>query len=72
MNKFDELTKQLARSVTRRGALRKFGIGLAGAMFASLGLTSADAGNGQWRCDCSLPYFGCKTKACIHHCASSC
>ena len=29
-NKFDELTKNLARSITRRGALKKFGIGLAG------------------------------------------
>ena len=30
MNKFDELTKSLAQSVTRRGALKKFGVGLAG------------------------------------------
>ena len=29
-NKFDELTKSVAQSVTRRGALRKFGRGLAG------------------------------------------
>ena len=29
-HKFDELTKSLARSVTRRGALKKFGVGLAG------------------------------------------
>src|SRR5438128_921203 len=28
-NKFDELTKGLAQSVTRRGALKKFGVGLA-------------------------------------------
>ncbi len=26
-DKFDELTKGLAQSVTRRGALRKFGVG---------------------------------------------
>jgi hypothetical protein len=29
-NKFDELTKSIAQSVTRRGALKKFGVGLAG------------------------------------------
>jgi len=29
-NKFDELAKGLAQSVTRRQALKKFGIGLAG------------------------------------------
>jgi len=29
MNKFDELTKAMAQSVTRRGAVKKFGLGLA-------------------------------------------
>src|SRR5881394_444467 len=29
-NKFDELTKSMAQSVTRRAALKKFGVGLAG------------------------------------------
>ncbi len=38
-NKFDELAKGLAQSVTRRGALKKFGVGLAGVVLASLGLT---------------------------------
>jgi hypothetical protein len=28
-NKFDELTKSLAQSVTRRQALKQFGVGLA-------------------------------------------
>ena len=37
-NQFDELAKGLAQSVTRRGALKKFGIGLAGIALASLGL----------------------------------
>ena len=37
-NKFDELTKGLAQSVTRRQALRRFGIGLAGIALAMLGL----------------------------------
>jgi len=36
--KFDELTKQMARSVTRRHALKKFGVGLAGIALACFGL----------------------------------
>ena len=37
-NQFDELTKSLAQSVTRRGALKKFGVGLAGMALAWFGL----------------------------------
>ena len=37
-NKFDELTKNLAQSVTRRAALKKFGVGLAGMALACFGL----------------------------------
>jgi len=36
-DKFDELTKGLAQSVTRRGALKKFGVGVAGIALAALG-----------------------------------
>jgi len=36
-DKFDELAKGMAQSVTRRGALKKFGLGLAGIALASLG-----------------------------------
>jgi hypothetical protein len=39
-DKFDELAKGLARSVTRRRALKQFGVGLAGVALASLGLAS--------------------------------
>ena len=39
-NKFDELTKSLAQSVTRRGALKKFGVGLAGMALAAFGLAN--------------------------------
>ena len=39
-NKFDELTKGLAQSVTRRGALKKFGVGLAGMALACFGLAN--------------------------------
>ncbi len=37
-DKFDELAKGLAQSVTRRGALKKFGVGLAGLALVALGL----------------------------------
>src|SRR5258708_15192599 len=42
-NKFDELAKGLAQSVTRRGALKKFGLGLAGMALARLLAVSAIA-----------------------------
>jgi hypothetical protein len=49
-NKFDELTKSLAQSVTRRAALKKFGVGLAGMALACFGLANmaeaAQGGNG--------------------------
>ena len=35
-NQFDELTKSMAQSVTRRAALKKFGVGLAGMALAAL------------------------------------
>src|SRR6266516_4048107 len=38
--KFDELAKGLAQSVTRRGALKKFGLGLIGIALATLGLAN--------------------------------
>ena len=45
-NRFDELTKGMAQSVTRRSALKKFGVGLAGVVLTSLGLANnAKAGN---------------------------
>ena len=49
-DKFDELAKGLAQSVTRRAALKKFGVGLAGVVLASLGLANkAEAGAGPYR-----------------------
>ena len=46
-DKFDELAKGLAQSVTRRGALKKFGLGLTGLALAALGLANkAEAGPG--------------------------
>jgi hypothetical protein len=43
--KFDQMAKEMAQSVTRRGALKKFGVGLAGIALASFGLANtAEAG----------------------------
>jgi len=76
--KFDELTKSLAQSVTRRAALKKFGVGLAGMALACFGLANkAEAGclpsgsfcNGHGQC-CSgrclpVPFDAKKVKACV-------
>ena len=39
-NQFDELAKGMAQSVTRRAALKKFGVGLAGMALACFGLAN--------------------------------
>ena len=73
-NRFDELAKGLAQSVTRRQALKKFGIGLAGMALACFGIverskaveqpctctTSADCQNGYY---CAV-YGYCAPKWC--------
>ena len=46
-NKFDELTKSLAQSVTRRAALRRFGVGLAGMALACFGLANRTEARGN-------------------------
>src|SRR5262245_48470378 len=57
MNKqFDELAKGLAQSITRRGALKTFGLGFAGIALAALGLVDkAEAGT---RCSTSAQCDG--------------
>jgi hypothetical protein len=50
-NKFDELAMGLAQSVTRRQALKKFGVGLAGMALACCGL----ANDGQADTKACLP-----------------
>jgi hypothetical protein len=42
-NKFDELAKELAQSVTRRQALKRFSLGLAGMALAALGVAKVEA-----------------------------
>src|SRR5437667_11453793 len=61
-NQFDELTKSMAQSVTRRAALKKFGVGLAGIALACFGLANkAEAGkqktcSAQLDCPADNPY----------------
>ena len=80
-SKFDELAKGLAQSVTRRAALKKFGVGLAGIALAMLGLANkaeADPGKGKAKhghCNhCTGPFFGCAPTdgACIEGCIGYC
>jgi hypothetical protein len=57
-DKFDELAKGLAQSVTRRGALKKFGIGLAGSALAALGQASrAEADSCRQSRGCGRNHF---------------
>ena len=67
-NKFDELTKSLAQAVTRRAALKKFGVGLAGMALASFGLANTPkAGN---KTSCSPPgWCDVSTNPCCCKCA---
>ncbi len=81
-DKFDELAKNMARSVTRRGALKKFGVGLAGIALACFGLANkAQAGNKRYHCDCKQGWdYGCSARygfgdvgvACTYYCAFHC
>ena len=73
-DKFDELAKGMAQSVTRRGALRKFGVGLAGMALACFGVanqaqadkrpcsTNADCPTGQ-QCFGGVCFRPCSTNA---------
>jgi hypothetical protein len=63
MNKqFDELTRKMAQSVTRRDAVKQFGLGLAGLVLAALGQANqAQAAKGGG-CNCAKADFGCLKK----------
>ena len=67
-NQFDELTKSLAQSVTRRQALKKFGAGLAGMVLACIGLVNqaqaGKAGKCTFDSDCGPGEICCQT-ACV-------
>jgi hypothetical protein len=70
MNKeFDELTKSMAQSVTRRQVLKRFGVGLAGMALACFGLTSTAAGathRGYCRVGSSIFSNPVYTGVCVH------
>ena len=73
-HKFDELAKSMAQSVTRRGALKKFWLGMAGLAVAALGLSNrAHAARPLYRCRCKRPDYGCDVypniSDCIIYCA---
>jgi hypothetical protein len=58
--KFDELTKSMAQSVTRRAALKKFGLSLAGMALACFGVANkAEADPKPENPDCDLCVYGC-------------
>src|SRR5215831_10383099 len=57
-NQFDELTKSMAQSVTRRAALKKFGVGVAGMVLAYFGLASK-VGAATYQGYCRVGYFCC-------------
>ncbi len=56
-DKFDELAKTMAQSVKRRAALKKFGLGLAGAVTAWLGLANKAGANQR---NCLPPGASCR------------
>jgi len=69
--KFDELTKSMAQSVTRRAALKRFGVGLAGMALAAFGLAnSAQAKGCTTDADCGIHKI-CSGGTCIRPCAST-
>ena len=64
-NQFDELTKGLAQSVTRRAALKKLGVGLAGMALACFGLPN------KAKAITSHPWPGIKCSACLKICKAN-
>jgi hypothetical protein len=60
-NKFDELTKALVQSATRRQALKKFGLGLAGIALACFGLANRAHAGGKTSC----------IQRCVHDCVKN-
>jgi hypothetical protein len=76
--RFDNLARNMARSVTRRAALKRFGLGMAGIALASLALANkADARGAERSCNnCAFPY-GCDPQkpnytACVNKCYDRC
>jgi hypothetical protein len=75
-DQFDELAKNLAQSVTRRGALKKFGVGVAGIVLAALGLANNVQARG-FGCKCYVSGYGCDPQKssyayCLSYCHDKC
>jgi hypothetical protein len=68
---FDELAKGMAQPVTRRGALKKFGVGVAGAILASLGLANRAEAK-TFHCKCNRPDYGCSAPDAPLGCGAIC
>jgi hypothetical protein len=67
-NQFDELARGLAQSTTRRQALKKFGLGLAGMALACFGLAKrAEAEKGPCLAE-GEHCFGNGSVCCSRHC----
>jgi hypothetical protein len=57
---FDEFSKSLAQEgVSRREALRKFGVGMMGVLLASVGLSGSRSATGQGTVQCC--HYNCST-----------
>jgi len=61
---FDELSKSLAEGVSRREALRKFGMGLTAVLLAAVGLHSKVLGQNKVKPCSSTPDCGGATQCC--------
>src|SRR5207248_1816637 len=62
---FDELSKSLAQNVSRREALTKFGVGLAGVLLAAIGVSGPASAGGNCASDADCPHnsrFCCSGK----------
>ncbi len=76
-DKFDELAKGLAQSVTRRGALKRFGLGLAGIALTALGVTLRAQAK-EFSCGCGSLFYGCARhypeafSTCLYYCVDRC
>ena len=67
-NKFDALTKSLAQSVTRRAALKKFGVGLAGMALACFGLANKAGAAKHCATDADCSGGSCVAGICLTRC----
>jgi hypothetical protein len=79
-DRFDELAKGMAQSVTRRGAIKRFGVGLAGMALVLLGFASNASADPKpkirFHCHCGASNYGCDPSSptfydCVFYCGGS-